>query len=94
MVSKEMDTSTIGLALLQWTKNSFLDLHISMYTTVIDGLFKCGKFDTARDLFNSLNSNGLYPDIVSYTAMIQGFLRCGLSEEAKEFISNFEKNSC
>ena len=52
------------------------------YTIVIQGMCKVGKVEDDFDLFCSLFSKGMKPNVVTYTTMITGFCRRGLIHEA------------
>lgn len=50
---------------------------VVVFTALIDGLFKSGKFREVEDMFNSLlESNGL-PSIITYSALIDGLGKLG-----------------
>lgn len=53
-------------------ENDCINLNITGYNTVINGLCRDSKLDVARDLFSKLPSRGFPPDVVTYTSMIHG----------------------
>ncbi|KAK1402220.1 putative pentatricopeptide repeat protein [Heracleum sosnowskyi] len=48
----------------------------------------------AKNIFDSLPSKDLSPDVKTYTMMIQGFCQEGLLDEASELFVEMEANDC
>ncbi|KAJ0594749.1 putative tetratricopeptide-like helical domain superfamily [Helianthus annuus] len=72
--------------------DSRLTSDIVVYTILIDGAGKCGKFHIARNLFHGLSIKGLKPDVRTYNVMIGGFCREGLLAEAKSLFLKMEES--
>uniref|UniRef100_M4DXE8 Pentacotripeptide-repeat region of PRORP domain-containing protein n=1 Tax=Brassica campestris TaxID=3711 RepID=M4DXE8_BRACM len=90
MQKREMDVSIVTVAnrehYNQETKLKTVmtcSHHLALtYTIVIQGMCKVGKVEDDFDLFCSLFSKGMKPNVVTYTTMITGFCRRGLIHEA------------
>uniref|UniRef100_A0A2N9EBU1 Pentacotripeptide-repeat region of PRORP domain-containing protein n=1 Tax=Fagus sylvatica TaxID=28930 RepID=A0A2N9EBU1_FAGSY len=61
---------------------------------LIDGLFNVGKLTTAREVFYSLPTKGLQPNVRTYTIMIKGLCQEGLIDEASELLEKMDENGC
>ncbi|KAG5415924.1 hypothetical protein IGI04_003491 [Brassica rapa subsp. trilocularis] len=62
------------------------------YTIVIQGMCKVGKVEDDFDLFCSLFSKGMKPNVVTYTTMITGFCRRGLIHDANALFKKMKED--
>ncbi|XP_061993401.1 pentatricopeptide repeat-containing protein At1g62720-like [Rosa rugosa] len=61
--------------LLKETEANKFEPNVVVYTVVIEGLCKAGKFESARDLFSHLSTKGVQPNVTTYTIMISGLCK-------------------
>nr|UPT48666.1 pentatricopeptide repeat protein AaPPR576 [Agave angustifolia]UPT49188.1 pentatricopeptide repeat protein AaPPR1162 [Agave angustifolia]UPT49495.1 pentatricopeptide repeat protein AaPPR658 [Agave angustifolia]UPT49540.1 pentatricopeptide repeat protein AaPPR796 [Agave angustifolia] len=71
----------------EYIKESGLECDISLYTALVDMYAKCGKLETAREVFDSM----LERDIVTYNVMISGYGFHGDAKEALEIFGEMER---
>ncbi|KAF5781667.1 putative tetratricopeptide-like helical domain superfamily [Helianthus annuus] len=81
-----------ALSLFQLMGDSKLNSDIVVYTILIDGAGKYGKFHIARNPFHGLSVKGLKPNVRTYNVMIGGFCRKGLFGEAKLLFLKMEES--
>ncbi|KAL6204304.1 hypothetical protein ACLB2K_021572 [Fragaria x ananassa] len=69
-------------------------LNIIIYTIIIEGMCKAGKLESATNLFSSLSSRGVQPDVRSYNVMINGLCDGGLLVEAEKLLREMGAMGC
>ncbi|KAM0028366.1 putative tetratricopeptide-like helical domain superfamily [Helianthus debilis subsp. tardiflorus] len=83
-----------ALDLLQALESNGTELGIKVYNSVIDGLCKSGRMETAYDIYTKLSSKGLKPTVVTYTIMIHGFCKTGQLKKADSLFFEMIENKC
>ncbi|KAJ0742504.1 putative tetratricopeptide-like helical domain superfamily [Helianthus annuus] len=83
-----------ALDLLQALESNGTELGIKVYNSVIDGLCKSGRMETAYDVYTKLSSKGLKPTVVTYTIMIHGFCKMGQVKKADSLFFEMIENKC
>ncbi|KAJ0520165.1 putative tetratricopeptide-like helical domain superfamily [Helianthus annuus] len=83
-----------ALDLLQALESNGTELGIKVYNSVIDGLCKSGRMETAYDIYTKLSSKGLKPTVVTYTIMIHGFCKTGQVKKADSLFFEMIENKC
>jgi pentatricopeptide repeat protein len=63
-----------------------------IYTILIHGMCNAGKLTTAKELFNSLPTKGLQPNVQTYNVKV--LCKEGLLNEARELLEKMEENGC
>ncbi|XP_037496250.1 pentatricopeptide repeat-containing protein At1g62930, chloroplastic-like [Jatropha curcas] len=87
----------MALTLFHQMQKNLLKPNLIVYNTlinVINGTFKVGKVDDAKELFSRLSIEGLQPDDFTYNIMINGLCKEGLLDEAFKVFRKMEGNGC
>ncbi|KAM7253871.1 hypothetical protein ACFE04_031553 [Oxalis oulophora] len=86
---------SVAISLLHSLENCMSSkLDISVYTPLIDGLFKIGKLKDAWLLFNRLSDRGPVPNVITYSIMIRELCKEGNLEKANDMLFEMEKKGC
>ena len=59
---------------------------IDTYTIVLKGLFRVGRFVTAKEVFNKMEAGGMEPNFHTHFVMVDGFCKKGNVDEALQLL--------
>ncbi|XP_037497969.1 pentatricopeptide repeat-containing protein At1g12300, mitochondrial [Jatropha curcas] len=88
------EESKANLDLFHEMQKNLLKPHLIIYNTLIDGIFRAGKVNDAKELFSRLSIEGLHPDVCTYTIIVKGLCKEGLLDEALKVFRKMEGNGC
>lgn len=69
------------------------DQNIFMWNSLISGYAYSGLFDEALELLNTMEEEGMKPNLVTWNSLITGYAMRGLSKQALELIHQLKKTS-
>ncbi|XP_073156523.1 uncharacterized protein [Henckelia pumila] len=64
---------------------------VVVFTALIDGLFKSGKFREAEDMFNIFLESNILPSIVTYSTLIDGHTKLGDMKGAESAMQEMQE---
>ncbi|KMZ58545.1 hypothetical protein ZOSMA_76G01000 [Zostera marina] len=67
---------------------------IEIFNVLIHGMFRARKTKTARLLFQSIETEGLVPNIATCDIMIYGLVKFGLFEEVEKILVHMKTHCC
>ncbi|GAB2233268.1 hypothetical protein Droror1_Dr00002487 [Drosera rotundifolia] len=73
------------LSLLRSFESDGYSLGLNGFSCIIDGLFRAGRFEEAKERFVELCEK-VMPDVAAYTIMIRGYCNAGFVMEAKDLL--------
>lgn len=82
------------MALLQTLERDKFELNIEVYSLVIDGLCRVGRWEEARKKLDQLSGKGLVPGVVTYSILINGLCKKGMIMEADKLLVQMEEKGC
>ncbi|GAY63563.1 hypothetical protein CUMW_226580 [Citrus unshiu] len=83
-----------AMALLQTLERDKYELNIEVYSLVIDGLCRVGRWEEARKKLDQLSEKGLVPGVVTYNILINGLCKKGMIMEADKLLVQMKEKGC
>ncbi|KAF6149207.1 hypothetical protein GIB67_026063 [Kingdonia uniflora] len=84
----DLATLRLGNQIIAQTSKMGLDFNVSVANGIVNMYSKCGKFQEAREVFESI----IDKDLISWNAMITGYAQNGQGREAIQIFENMLKS--